>query len=607
MLILQLSDFHFNVKEEEKDIQRYKKIVNALIREVKTQAQGAKKELLLVTVCGDIVDQKRPENRGEDKGYAQAKTMLEKICSDLSNRFQVVIEFVPGNHDCIEGSFQSWFQFVKDFSSAWEVEGMTCASRCLDGTNFIWINSALRGIDRGYINYDALEQCLKSLGETSKKVFILHHTVMSMDEEDVSSIINAAQFISLLNRYGVTMVLHGHTHGMDALSIGVHDCVILGVGALFTRGNNDVNSQFNLIQLEEGMPTRIINYTYHSDNAADGQPLSSRELMLPGEKRGNIFLGERISDAYQKLLYMLRVKPCLYNVSLGGKFRFNDFESDVRNYFGDQKEFEWDYYTLAQAWQADKHEDYLCFCHGEHYIDKTNSSSGIEYISKMLRNKKTSSRAVLSTVGMQDIYCAGDDSFLPSLMIIQFGFDGHDQDTLKITAYLRSLEASRFLKINICELLVLAKKLKERGIQFTGIEIMIHAFRVQRMEDFGCFVLSQLDRMMVEDIQELIMRKDYPMMSKLLMEKSRHTETVIIPDGLNELKKKIKWFTEKHEPYPENIIEQLDDVLEKLEALKLKRSETSIYAYLDEDEQQLRESIQKLAEAMDAEGRDDTK
>lgn len=38
MLILQLSDFHFNAHENSKDEQRYKQIVDALLYEVKAQA-----------------------------------------------------------------------------------------------------------------------------------------------------------------------------------------------------------------------------------------------------------------------------------------------------------------------------------------------------------------------------------------------------------------------------------------------------------------------------------------------------------------------------------------------------------------------------------------
>lgn len=189
MLILQLSDFHFNAHENSKDEQRYKQIVDALLYEVKAQATPKKKESLLVAVCGDIVDQKLVENRGKNEGYRLAEAMLERIHKELSSCFQVVIEFVPGNHDRIGDSFQSWFQFVEKFSSNWEKENETCICTSLDGTDFIWINSAIRGIERGYIDYNVLEQSLKNLGQTGRKVFVLHHTVMSMDDQDSSSII----------------------------------------------------------------------------------------------------------------------------------------------------------------------------------------------------------------------------------------------------------------------------------------------------------------------------------------------------------------------------------------------------------------------------------
>ena len=95
-------------------------------------------------------------------------------------------------------------------------------------------------------------------------------------------------------------------------------------------------------------------------------------------------------------------------------------------------------------------------------------------------------------------------------------------------------------------------------------------------------------------------------MSALLKEKSSHVETVIVSDGLYKLKEVLDWYEKKHGAYPEQITALLDEVIKKSELLKAKRRKTSICTDLDKDEHVLKESVQRLAAAMDVEGQHDT-
>lgn len=606
MYILHLSDFHFNHAEDSENRKRYDAVLEEVIREVRGKAPAGVREVLMVVVCGDIIDQKKDENQGKTGGYAVASPILHRLKDALSEKFDIHFGFVPGNHDLVGGSFDALCALSRRFGFPWDFTASGCTSVQVADTDFLFVSSVNDDITRGHIDFDALEALLAELDPERRKVLVLHHTIMSMDDGDTSSIVNAARLVSILDRARVSLVLHGHTHGFDATPLSLRGCLILGVGALFSRQFDDVNSQFNLISLDHGVPAEITNYTYHHDTSPlTGSRMLARPLLLPAKGAPGIFCAPRISESYRRLLDSLRVNKRLYNVSIRGSYPFREFEADVMEHFGHLEEFGRSYCALAKDWQSSRRPDYLCFNHGEYYLDEENTRrgcpSGIDHIIEILRKKKTSSRAVLSTVGMREVYGAGEDALLPSLMVIQFGFDQDEPQTLKMTMYLRALEACRFLKINICELLYLARKLKAADISFQRVEVAINAFRVQCQEQFNCFIKSELDRLPDEDIQDIVTRRDYLRIAELLEGKGALVETVVLPTGLETLRRKMNWYGQKYEPYSDRLTSALDDAIRKLNGVRERRERTSVYEALKEDEQQLRESILRAAQAFRAE------
>lgn len=603
MYILQLSDFHIYDSETEESKHRYEIITDAVIGKIintHTFSKGISKEKMLVLVCGDIIDQKEPSNIGKTGGYRNAEVIMNKLSTQLSSYFDVVFGFVPGNHDKVSDSFDEFFNFVSKYGFNWDSKEDSCFSIEIENIDFVFINSVKGDTKRGLIDFVKLEKLLNRSNLEKQKVFVLHHTLMSMDDNDTSSIINAAKLVTIIEKYAVSLILHGHTHGLDSIAIGSNRCTVLGVGALFCRNYIDVNSQFNFITLKSGILDEVINFTYHYDNhTAEGTAIRPQSLTIPWKKMNNIFYGNKISEAYNKLISSLHVNKRLYNIVISGTYDFVEFEKDVTENFGNKRDFSFDYYTLASKWQSDKCPDEIFFSHGEYYFDSSADKRGIDYIIEMLQNKRTSSRAVLSTIDMRNIYSSEEDCFLPSLMVIQFGFDSDTSKTLKITLYLRALEANRFLKINICEILYLAKEIKKATkprIEFDNIDVTINAFRVQNEENFYCFVKSELDNLSAEDIQEIVMNEDYDRIAKLLEGKNKYSETVVVSTGIEILKKKIDWYCSKHKPYPPVAVSAIEDVAAKLKTISEVRKGTSLYSELDSEESQLRDSIDKAVQ-----------
>ena len=198
---------------------------------------------------------------------------------------------------------------------------------------------------------------------------------------------------------------------------------------------------------------------------------------------------------------------------------------------------------------------------------------------------------------MREVYGAGEDAFLPSLMVIQFGFDQDEPQTQKMAMYLRALEACRFLKINICELLYLVRRSAAADIPFRRVEVAVNAFRVQCQEQFNCFIKSELDQLSDEDIQDIVTRRDHLRIAELPEENGRLVETVVLPAGLETLRRKMDWYGQRYAPYSDSVTAALDGAIQHLHRIRARRERTSVYEELKEDELRLRRAILAAAQA----------
>lgn len=124
---------------------------------------------------------------------------------------------------------------------------------------------------------------------------------------------------------------------------------------------------------------------------------------------------------------------------------------------------------------------------------------------------------------------------MSSLDIIQVGFSRHTKDELYITVYLRALEVNHFLKINICEIYLIIKRIEEEFKSVENVNINILAFRAQYKEKFGCFGKAEMDVITPQKIMMYLMDKDFEKLICLLEEKLELSETVINCNGIEEL------------------------------------------------------------------------
>ena len=412
-----------------------------------------------------------------------------------------------------------------------------------------------------------MEDLLKRLPKGASKIFVMHHAAISMYPSDNSAIRDSARLLQIIEKNHVLGVLHGHIHGNERFPFGDQSCQMIGTGALFSRNNPNVCSQFNLIYVDPFAFRHISTFVYFADNRILGDPW--HKIRLQEEKNENYFQGSFFSTVYEKLMGKLQHKHdmVLNNVVLQISCSYDDFDKDLKESLKDAKlcmgQNQFSYFDLAEKWESITLPPELYFNHGQYFCHQNRTGEpkhAIHTIVQQIKDAPTSNRAVLTTFKTDAVLQPrrGDD-YLPSLLSIQFSLD-NKQNTLYVHMNLRALEAGSFLKINICEIHWLLEQIKRDGVTFNNVNIEISAFRVQFRERFKCFLKAEIDNLDSIELADYVFRADTSQICKMLEEKRDSSETITNVRGIQNLCKAMQVFNKKanqKNKYSDAIIEKL--------------------------------------------------
>jgi hypothetical protein len=189
------------------------------------------------------------------------------------------------------------------------------------------------------------------------------------------------------------------------------------------------------------------------------------------------------------------------------------------------------YREQAELWQSNPRPPSLHISHGEFMHAH---GDPFDYITRELKDKPTSNRAVISLINSEPIIASGDDA-LPSFMLVQAGFELDERKVLYLSAYYRALEVSQFLPINLAEMALIAEKLQSRIPSISTVNLTIHAFRAHLIENFRTLTRSGIDVIGVDAIHKLVVSNDRARIADLLIEKSA-PESIVEDQGLANLR-----------------------------------------------------------------------
>lgn len=577
MKIIQMSDFHISENTNwEETKHKIDKLYDSLIINISDA------EEIIFCICGDITD------KGSREGYVRAEMFFDYICYKFED-YQYYFEFTPGNHDLVDRNFGDFNQFIEKYISKgrYDYTSNNIVIRDYGDIRLVLVNSSFhKNTEYGLVDIAALKECYQNGQKNS--IIIMHHTLVSRYEDDISQIRNAYEFINIINENKVCALLHGHTHGYGNMSIG-NECLVIGVGPMLKNIEN-VNNQFNLVDIRANDIYKVENFAFRSD-------MDKFVPMTIYNKRNiNCFQGSKLGELYDEVLNSTKEYQKIDNFNMNLVADFKDFTKDIETLFKN-------YIGIAAKWLEEDIPDDLYYNHGM-YIN-TQQKKGIDYVIEELERKSTSSRAILPLLILEDVIESGD-GHLPSLDIIQFGFTSEDKSCLKVTLYLRSLEVNHFLKINLCEVYLMAKEIIREIRTIKTININVISFKAQYLEEYGCFKKAKIDIYNSAEIMMIVTEKDIKKIIELLKDKLQIMETVINDDGVKNLLECITIYQTKkgYSFYNSKLIKGLESAYNQLIYIKELRIRTSAYEEIKEEEKKFRYQLNDSIEAFQELDRD---
>ncbi len=542
MRIFQLSDLHL---DETFKIEEYNEMLEKMADIIAYESTN--EDNVHIVCCGDIV------NRGNPKEYNNSAISVFDFFKNKLHNKSVDFICVPGNHDLCNNEFKDYQEFIKRYNH--KINFITNNVSLYETTyvNYLLINTSFHK-EISYGNVD-LAQIKKHLRGVSKPtIAVMHHTLISRYAEDRSGISNAYEFLKQLEGKRVVGILHGHTHGYSDILVGTK-CRVIGVGSLFAYFKN-CNNQFNVIEIGPGTIDRVENYRYHFDLK------DFKQELLYENSRNNFFEGMAVSDVYMQIKDAVKYHGGINNLSMIIKSDLSSYKKDMAQHFAQDID-------NAKLWLEESVPSTLYYNHGKYMVN--DGEKGIDYIVDELNRNSTSNRAIIPLIHFGDVLDHRFD-YLPGLNSIQFGFVNDEKTELCCSVYLRSLEVSEFLKINLSEIFILVSHISKEIRSIKKITIYLYAFKAQYKEHFSCFEKAAVDAISLGDLAHIIYKDSHKLLD-LLKNKFDMNETIVNTSGLESLYELMS----SSKNYSVECINRLADIINKLKELELEYRKNSNY------------------------------
>lgn len=249
MRIIQISDLHIapNFDTSHEKI----KIIKSMCEFIRSTIP--KTEEIIFFVLGDIGD------CGNPASYQSASIVFDYLLDQLRG-WKVAFEFIPGNHDLYNKSFNDFDQFISKYQNTkHQFTDNPTFSTVYGDINFIFASSITHANwQNGQVDSESIERNIKL---DLANVLILHHSLINEDATDHSSVSDVSSILPMLSKYKIEFVLHGHTHECRNIVIN-KNIQLIGTGSLLAKMDENDNNQFNIMQVQKGKINKIINCRY---------------------------------------------------------------------------------------------------------------------------------------------------------------------------------------------------------------------------------------------------------------------------------------------------------------------------------------------------------
>ena len=539
---------------------------------------------LLCCLLGDFSDQ------GDACAYDHASAVLSYLQNELSHvchDINIEYEIVPGNHDLCENVFSSSKKDLTEFNKfasnflkrdiSFSDQSSIVESEHF-GYHFLAASTVTSGeTSYGCIDYSLLGRCATQPGS----ILLAHHGVVSSDSSDVSAIRDGYRLHQFLEVNHCTAFLHGHTHGFKRYTEG-DDCQIIGAGPfLKNESKYDISNQCNLINVSGGFVKDIKTLTYQGDR--EGWDVS----LVYAKNEDNNYIDTDPYSLYCRVLKNADENKWISNLRMQIRTSFSSYEKSITDNFASIKDD-------AIAWQSTTGDEHLELTHGQQMDGR--DVSWLDFLVKTLKENPTTKRAIIPLIDKEKVFHSSDDQYLVSFDLIQVGFSSNSCNTLYITVYLRALEVRYFLPINMYEVYLITKKLKDHFPTIEELSICLFSYRAEAKKNYGCLKKADIDILSESQICQLIFEKKYQNISALLEQKKLTGDTVIDMRWLTKVKNAFLYCYQGENK--EEILMEIEFVNTKLAELKNKRRHCSNYSLTQTEENAYCDALSQLIELL---------
>ena len=201
MKIIQISDMQFIDEMNEEDIII---CVNVIYKNlISVNAHNEKYGLI---VCGDIIEGNDEKNGNKVEAYKNASVFFDELKKRfLGDDFSLFI--VPGNHDIIDNSLESFDNFCRPIVSYRnDFENNNAIGIISENINYILSSTVIeKDYTKSKIDCDSIE---RACSDAHMNVIVGHHEM----KYDKTLISNDEELFKIIGDKKINFFLHGHTH-----------------------------------------------------------------------------------------------------------------------------------------------------------------------------------------------------------------------------------------------------------------------------------------------------------------------------------------------------------------------------------------------------------
>jgi len=248
------------------------------------------------------------------------------------------------------------------------------------------------------------------------------------------------------------------------------------------------------------------------------------------------------------------------------------------------------YEERALLWIKDSAPSTQHFSHGQYF----KGEAGIQYVLDELQKKPTSRRALLSLICMDDLLgkhpertSAVEDAPLPAFLILQFAISNN---VLYATAYFRALEVAEFLPINLAEIAIHCRRIRNQTQNLELLRLTVVAFRAYSSPGFRCLQKASIDAVLEMDIYIAVKEGDIPKLKMWLGDKLQ-PDSAILLNGLESLRQALGRVADTR--YTSIFRNAIDDAISALSTVRDLRQNASEGPHLENSWGAFKTALQK--------------